>query len=50
MEIGTRNNVVIHGSQGRTELSENGREVELVYEVDRNTFFDYITELAKQNK
>ncbi|UOQ91884.1 nucleoside hydrolase [Halobacillus shinanisalinarum] len=38
------------GSQGRTELSENGREVELVYEVDRNAFFDYITELAKQNK
>ncbi|MFC2949563.1 nucleoside hydrolase [Virgibacillus sediminis] len=37
-------------SQGRTELSENGREVELVYEVDRDSFFDYITELAKQNK
>lgn len=37
-------------SQGKTELSENGREVELVYEVDRNAFFDYITELAKQNK
>ncbi|WP_068675199.1 nucleoside hydrolase [Oceanobacillus sp. Castelsardo] len=44
---------IVHASgasQGKTELSQNGREVELVYEVDRNAFFDYITELAKQNK
>ncbi|MBC5636750.1 nucleoside hydrolase [Ornithinibacillus sp. BX22] len=35
-------------SQGKTELSENGRAVELVYEADRDAFFDYITDLAKQ--
>ncbi|WP_079478710.1 nucleoside hydrolase [Halobacillus salinus] len=35
-------------SQGRTELSEDGREVNLVYEVDRDAFFDYVTELSRQ--
>ncbi|MCA1024311.1 nucleoside hydrolase [Halobacillus litoralis] len=35
-------------SQGRTELSEDGREVNLVYEVDRDAFFEYVTELSRQ--
>lgn len=37
-------------SQGKTELSESGRAVNLVYEVDRDAFFDYITDLARQEK
>ena len=35
-------------SQGRTEVSEDGRPVNLVYEVDRDQFFEYITELSRQ--
>ncbi|MBA2175988.1 nucleoside hydrolase [Halobacillus locisalis] len=35
-------------SQGRTELSEDGREVNLVYEVDREAFFEYVTDLSRQ--
>lgn len=35
-------------SQGKTVISENGRPVNLVYEVDRDAFFEYITELARQ--
>ncbi|MFD0952562.1 nucleoside hydrolase [Virgibacillus natechei] len=35
-------------SQGKTELSETGRTVNLVYDVDRDKFFDYITDLARQ--
>lgn len=34
--------------QGRTELSPSGRPVNLVYDVDRDGFFAYITELMKQ--
>ncbi|MDX8047722.1 nucleoside hydrolase [Gracilibacillus sp. S3-1-1] len=37
-------------SQGKTELSEDGRSVELVYEVERDAFFDYITDLARQGE
>lgn len=37
-------------SQGRTELSDTGRSVNLVYEVNRDAFFDYITDLARQEK
>ncbi|WP_337017838.1 nucleoside hydrolase [Oceanobacillus massiliensis] len=37
-------------SQGKTELSESGRPVNLVYEVNRDAFFDYITELARYGK
>ncbi|WP_208588717.1 nucleoside hydrolase [Gracilibacillus suaedae] len=37
-------------SQGKTELSDAGRSVHLVYEVDRDAFFDYITDLARQEK
>lgn len=37
-------------SQGKTEICENGRKVQFVYEVNRDAFFDYITELARQNK
>ncbi|WP_373893741.1 nucleoside hydrolase [Virgibacillus sp. CBA3643] len=37
-------------SQGKTEISETGRVVNFVYEVNRDAFFDYITELARQNK
>ncbi|MYL72493.1 ABC transporter substrate-binding protein [Halobacillus litoralis] len=35
-------------SQGRTELSEDGRKVNLVYEVNRDEFFEYVTELSRQ--
>ncbi|MGN1400941.1 MAG: nucleoside hydrolase [Bacillus sp. (in: firmicutes)] len=34
-------------SQGRTELSGEGRTVNLVYDVDRDSFFEYITDLAR---
>ncbi|WP_018932980.1 nucleoside hydrolase [Gracilibacillus lacisalsi] len=37
-------------SQGKTELSDAGRTVNLVYEVERDAFFDYITDLARQEK
>lgn len=35
-------------SQGKTEVSEDGRPVNLVYEVNRDEFFGFITNLAKQ--
>ncbi|WP_249871529.1 nucleoside hydrolase [Oceanobacillus saliphilus] len=35
-------------SQGKTEQSANGKAVQLVYEADRDGFFDYITDLARQ--
>ncbi|MFJ8234832.1 nucleoside hydrolase [Ureibacillus sp. NPDC094379] len=35
-------------SQGKTELNESGRPVQLVYDVDHDAFFDYITQLAKK--
>lgn len=35
-------------SQGRTIKKEDGRPVDLVYTVERDAFFDYITDLAKQ--
>ncbi|WP_100011292.1 nucleoside hydrolase [Lentibacillus sediminis] len=35
-------------SQGKTELTDNGRPVQLVYEADREAFFAYITDLARQ--
>lgn len=35
-------------SRGRTVRKENGRPVDLVYHVDRDSFFEYITDLAKQ--
>lgn len=34
-------------AQGRTELSEQGRPVQLIYDVDRDGFFSYMTELLK---
>ncbi|MBY7144372.1 nucleoside hydrolase [Virgibacillus sp. NKC19-3] len=37
-------------SQGKTEIAETGRAVNFVYDVNRDAFFDYITELARQNK
>lgn len=40
--------VIVEGaSQGRTIETPNGRPVDLVYTVNRDSFFDYITELAK---
>lgn len=36
-------------SQGKTEISNKGRPVNLVYDVNRDAFFDYITNLARQN-
>lgn len=35
-------------SQGRTIQIEEGRPIEMVYEVDHDAFFDYITKLAKK--
>ncbi|RIY38746.1 nucleoside hydrolase [Psittacicella gerlachiana] len=35
-------------SAGRTVLKEDGRPVNLVYHVDRDAFFDYMTSLAKK--
>ncbi|WP_172371724.1 nucleoside hydrolase [Sporosarcina jiandibaonis] len=37
-------------SQGRTVESQEGRPVNVVYDVNRDAFFDYITELAKKVK
>jgi len=44
-------NSIVHTdgpSQGRTEEKADGRPVQVVYDVNRNAFFDYITELAKR--
>ena len=35
-------------SQGRTEETADGRPVNVVYDVKRDVFFEYITELAKK--
>ncbi|MFS2173185.1 nucleoside hydrolase [Priestia megaterium] len=35
-------------SQGRTEISEEGRPVDVVYEVTAEAFFTYITDLMKK--
>lgn len=41
--------VIVEGpSRGRTIKREEGRPVDLVYEVNRDEFFEYITELAKK--
>lgn len=40
--------IVAGASRGRTIKAENGRPVDLVYHVDRDAFFDYITDLAKK--
>ena len=41
--------VISHGpSQGKTYKDENGRKVNVVNYVERNAFFDYISQLAKR--
>ncbi|MGG0655903.1 nucleoside hydrolase [Rummeliibacillus pycnus] len=35
-------------SQGRTEIVSNGRIINLIYDVERETFFEHITDLARQ--
>lgn len=43
--------VYTHGpSQGRTYEMEDGRPVNVVYDVDHDAFFNYITDLAKKVK
>ncbi|EJR54592.1 hypothetical protein IIM_01532 [Bacillus cereus VD107] len=45
-------NSIVHisgSSQGRTVETANGRPVNVVYDVKRDVFFDYITELAKKS-
>ncbi|MED0973180.1 nucleoside hydrolase [Bacillus paramycoides] len=45
-------NSIVHisgPSQGRTVETDNGRPVNIVYDVKRDLFFDYITELAKKS-
>lgn len=44
-------NSIVHTygpSQGRTEETADGRPVNVVYDVNHNEFFDYITGLAKK--
>ncbi|MDN4606489.1 nucleoside hydrolase [Sporosarcina highlanderae] len=50
VKVKTVNSIVVPDgpSQGRTVETSDGRPVNVVYDVDRNAFFDYITELAKQ--
>ena len=50
VKVQTINSVVITegASQGRTVETEAGRPVHVVYDVNRDAFFDYMTELAKQ--
>lgn len=46
-----RINSIVHRkgpSQGRTVETSDGRPVNVVYDVDRDAFFEYITALAKQ--
>ncbi|UTH13769.1 nucleoside hydrolase [Macrococcus equipercicus] len=44
-----QSNVITEGpAQGRTYEEENGRPVNVVYDVDREQFFEYITTLAKK--
>ncbi|MGV3061796.1 hypothetical protein ACEE76_09625 [Streptococcus hyovaginalis] len=40
--------VTTGASKGRTIRVEGGRPVDLVYHVDRDAFFDYITALAEK--
>lgn len=40
--------VTVGQSKGRTIEVETGRPVDLVYHVDRDAFFEYITDLAKK--
>ncbi|WP_238162413.1 nucleoside hydrolase [Cohnella sp. AR92] len=50
VKVKTVNSVVYTDGvrQGRTQESPEGRPVNLIYDVDRDAFFDYITELMKQ--
>lgn len=50
VKVETINSMVITNgpSQGRTVETSDGRPVNVVYDVDRDAFFDYITELAKR--
>ena len=41
--------ITIGASSGRTIRVEDGRPVDLVYHVDRDAFFDYITGLARKD-
>ena len=49
VKVQTINSIVLTEgpSQGRTVETADGRPVNVVYDVDCNAFFDYITELAK---
>lgn len=49
VKVQTINSIVLTEgpSQGRTVETAEGRPVNVVYDVDRDAFFDYITELAK---
>ncbi|MCZ2259616.1 nucleoside hydrolase [Sporosarcina sp. G11-34] len=50
VKVETVNSIVITDgpSQGRTVETPDGRPVNLVYDVDRDAFFDYMTDLAKR--
>ncbi|MBD8501133.1 nucleoside hydrolase [Paenibacillus arenosi] len=50
VKMQTVNSIVITEgvSQGRTVATDVGRPVHVVYDVDRDAFFDYITDLAKR--
>lgn len=50
VKVQTLNSKVITegASQGRTIEVQDGRPVNVVYDVNRDAFFDYMTELAKK--
>lgn len=50
VKVETINSTVITDgpSQGRTVETADGRPVNVVYDVDRDAFFDYMTELARR--
>ncbi|PMC35906.1 ABC transporter substrate-binding protein [Bacillus sp. UMB0899] len=52
VKVQTINSIVVTDgpSQGRTVETADGRPVHVVYDVNRDAFFDYITELAKKSK
>ncbi len=52
VKVQTVNSIVVTDgpSQGRTVEKNDGRPVNVVYDVNRDAFFDYITELAKKSK
>ena len=47
-EVVSSDVITTGASSGRTIRVEDGRPVDLVYHVDRDAFFNYITDLARK--